>query len=262
VTSPLKQIIKSLTPEPVWEWAKSQYSNGMNSGKAPGIGAVNFGDLRRLTPISRSFGADRGTILDRHYIEAFLGKHQGDIKGRVLEIGDNFYTLRFGNDDVTDGDVLHVEAGNPLATIVADLSAADEVPSNTFQCIIFTHTIQMIYDFQAAMDHLHRILKPGGVLLMATHGTSRVGRRLGKDHWGVYWRMTEDSVRRIFSERFREENVEVQGYGNILAATAFLYGIAAEELTPEELDTYDADYQVLIAARGVKPMHVSEGSDV
>jgi SAM-dependent methyltransferase len=216
------------------------------------VGSVQFGDLRRLTPISPNFGADRGTILDRYYIDRFLRRHREDIRGRVLEIGDNRYTVDFGGDKVSQSDVLHVEEGNPTATIVADLSCADDIPSNTFQCIIFTHTIQMVYDFHAAMNHIHRILRPGGVLLIATHGTSRVGRRLGKDHWCVFWRMTEDSLHRLLSENFSAENVTVQGYGNILASIAFLHGLAAEELTAEELDTYDADYQVLIAGRGVK----------
>ena len=251
---PITRVAKYVIPDPAWRWARSRYKHWKSADNSPPIGAVDFGDFRRLTPISKKFGADRGTVLDRYYTEAFLGQHRGDVRGRVLEIGDNFYTLRFGGDEVNKSDVLHVEAGNPLATIVADLTSADEVPSNTFDCIIFTHTIQMIYDIHAGMHHLYRILKPGGVLLMTTHGTSKVGRRLGKDNWCVYWRLTEDSVQRLFSESFQAENVSVQGYGNIFAATAFLYGLAAEELTPEELDTYDPDYQVLVAARGVKPL--------
>jgi hypothetical protein len=41
-------------------------------------------------------------------------------------------------------------------------------------------------------------------------------------------------------------------YGNVLAATAFLQGIAWNELRPEELDYRDPMYQVSIAARAVK----------
>jgi glycosyltransferase involved in cell wall biosynthesis len=41
------------------------------SGFIP-IGSVRFGDFRRLSPISRSFGFDRGTPTDRYYIENSL----------------------------------------------------------------------------------------------------------------------------------------------------------------------------------------------
>jgi hypothetical protein len=46
--------------------------------------------------------------------------------------------------------------------------------------------------------------------------------------------------------------VTVTSYGNVLAATAFLQGLAAEELHPEELDYRDPDYEVLISVRAVK----------
>jgi SAM-dependent methyltransferase len=249
----IKRIAKHSIPEPAWLWARFRYKYWAKPDHVPLVGAVDFGDFRRLTPISKKFGADRGTIIDRYYTERFLTEHQGDVNGRVLEIGDNYYTIRYGSDSVTKSDVLHVEAGNPLATIVADLTCADDIPSNTFDCIIFTHTIQMIYDLQAAMRHLYRILKPGGVILMTTHGTSRVGRRSEKDNWCVYWRMTVDSARRLLSEDFGAENIHAQGHGNVLVAMSFLYGLAAEELTHEELDTYDPDYQVLITARAIKP---------
>jgi SAM-dependent methyltransferase len=254
-TSPyglIKRAARLVIPEPAWRWIRSRYHRWTEPGYIPPVAAVDFGDFRRLTPISNKFGADRGTILDRYYIEGFLDACRGDVKGRLLEIGDNYYTLQFGGNKVTKSDVLHVESGNPLATIIADLTCADAIPSDTFDCIIFTHTIQMIYDIPSAMRHLFRILKPGGVLLLATHGTSKVGRRLGKDSWCVYWRMTVDSVQRLLNEYFLPENISVAGHGNVLVTAAFLYGLSAEELTQNELDTYDPDYQVLITARAVK----------
>src|SRR4051794_37443694 len=63
---------------------------------APALGAVRLGDFCRTAPISTVFGFDRGTPIDRYYIETFLSKNADDIRGRVLEIGDNSYTVRFG----------------------------------------------------------------------------------------------------------------------------------------------------------------------
>jgi SAM-dependent methyltransferase len=219
----------------------------------PPIGEVQFGDLRRRTPVSRALGFDRGLPIDRYYIQQFLSAHSSDIRGRVLEIGDDFYTQKFGGGRVTRSDVLHVQEGNPKATILADLTRADHVPSDSFDCIIFTQTLQMIYDLRSALRHLYRILRPGGMLLATSHGISKICRRESVDPWGEYWRITTQSARRLFLENFLAKNVEVKAYGNVLAAVAFLHGLAAEELRQEELDFCDPDYEVLVAVAAVKP---------
>lgn len=218
----------------------------------PRRGHVDFGGLRRVTPISASFGMDRGRAIDRYYIEAFLQAHAGRIAGRVLELGDRSYTERFGGGRVSQSDVLHVVAGNPIATIIADLSDAPHIPDDSFDCIIFTQTLQMIYDMGATLRTLHRILKPGGTLLCTTAGIAKVGRRLGRDDWGEYWRHTAQGLEAQARDYFPGANIEITSYGNVLAATAFLQGIAVEELEPAELDYVDEDFEVIVAARVTK----------
>ncbi len=218
----------------------------------PRRGSVDFGGLRRLTPVSRIFGFDRGLPIDRYYIERFLAAHAEDIRGRVLEIGDDRYTRQFGGSRVTEGDVLHVVAGTPHATIIADLARAEDVPSESFDCILCIQTLQMIVDVEAALRHLARMLSPGGVLLATNSGINRICRREGIDPWGEYWRFTAQSAHRLFGRAFTPANVRIAAYGNVLAAVAFLHGFAAEELTPEELDYEDADFEVLVAVRAVK----------
>jgi hypothetical protein len=39
----------------------------------------------------------------------------------------------------------------------------------------------------------------------------------------------------------------------VLAATAFLHGLASQDLRSEELDHLDPDYQLLITVRAMKP---------
>ena len=90
--------------------------------------AVQFGSFRRLTPISRSWGFDRGLPIDRYYLEHFLERHAGDVRGHVLEFYSNSYTKLLGGERVTRSDVLNVEQGNPKSTIVADLSTAHDLP--------------------------------------------------------------------------------------------------------------------------------------
>jgi glycosyltransferase involved in cell wall biosynthesis len=211
---------------------------------------VRFGSLRRLSPISRSFGFDRGQPIDRFYIEHFLSKHAADVRGQVLEIGDNAYTLRFGEGRVSRSDVLHVVAGNTGATIVADLTRAAHIPAATFDCIIFTQTLHLIYDVRAAIETLHRILKPGGVVLATFPGTSQVSQDEWREYW--CWSFTVLSARRLFEEYFSAADLHVEAYGNVLTAVAFLHGLAAEELRQNELQHHDPQYQLLIAVRAQK----------
>lgn len=217
----------------------------------PPVGRVRFGSLRRLHPLSRDWGFDRGRPIDRYYIERFLARHQADVRGRVLEIGSDHYTRVFGADRVMHSDVLHVAEALPGVTIVADLATADQIPSDSFDCAIVTQTLQCLYDVRAALGTLHRILKPGGVALVTVPGISKVSRE-DMERWGYYWSFTTASARRLFGELFDLREVHVEAHGNVLAAIAFLHGIADDELEPEELDHRDPDYELLITVRARK----------
>jgi ubiquinone/menaquinone biosynthesis C-methylase UbiE len=213
---------------------------------------VRFGDLRHLKPVSSDYGNSRGLEIDRYYIEKFLAEFASDIHGHVLEIKHNAYTVRYGGDRVTKGDVLHPVEGNPDATIVADLTNADHIPSNVFDAIIFTQTLQVIYDIRTTIATLYRILKPGGVLLATASGMAKLSLE-DFDKWGEYWRFTSQSARLLFEETFSKGQVTVRSYGNVLAAISFLEGLAVEDLKQKELDAVDRSYEVLIAVRAVKP---------
>lgn len=216
----------------------------------PPLGKVNFKKLRTLAPVSRMFGMDRGLPIDRYYIEKFLAERAADIRGHVLEIGDDAYTRKYGGKRVSQRDVLHIKEGNPRATIVADLTAADHLPSETFDCIIFTQTLQYIYDVKTAVRALYRLLTPGGVVLATVPGISQ----LIEQDWGKgwYWNFTLASAERLFAEAFGAENVKAQTHGNVLTAISFLHGLATEEMQRDELDHRDAEYQLVISLRAVK----------
>jgi SAM-dependent methyltransferase len=217
----------------------------------PPVGWVRFGSLRRLKPISPDYGNSRGLEIDRYYIEQFLSEFASDVRGHVLEIKHNAYTVRYGGSRVTKSDILHPVEGNPDATIIADLTKADHLPSNTFDAIIFTQTLQVIYDIRTVIATLHRILKPGGVLLATASGMAQLSLE-DFDTWGEYWRFTSLSARLLFEEAFGTGNVTVRSYGNVLAAISFLEGLAAEDLKKKELDAMDRSYEVLIAVRASK----------
>jgi SAM-dependent methyltransferase len=210
----------------------------------------DLGDLRRLTPIDENWGFERGMPIDRVYVERFVGDHAGDIRGRVLEIAAPDYTSRFGA-GVTQVDILMAEEGHPEATIVGDLADAPHIPGDAFDCAIVTQTLQFVYDVRGAFATLHRILAPDGVLLATVPGLTKISR-IEDDIWGEWWHFTARSARRLAEEAFGEGNVEVEAYGNVLAATGFLYGLAASDLKPEELEARDRFYEVVIGVRAVK----------
>ena len=228
------------------------YRTGLRKASAPPVGYIRRGDFNRTKPFSKKFGFDRGGPVDRYYIENFLKANVSSIKGRVLEIGDNEYTLAFGGSAVIKSDVLHVDDKNPKATFVGDLSNAPQIPDNIFDCIILTQTLHLIYNYMDALKTCHRVLKPGGVLLLTVPGISPIAY----DKWGDYWlwSFNKASITRMTSELFSSTGVEVDSYGNVLVAASFLYGIGLPEMKKEELDYHDPHFQVIISTKATKPL--------
>jgi SAM-dependent methyltransferase len=211
---------------------------------------ADLGDLRRTTPINENWGRGRGRPLDRLYIERFLGAHSADIRGHALEVENDRYLRQFGT-GVTKTDILHVHPGHPRATIVADLASAPDIPDGTFDCVVLTQVLEYVFDLPAAVRTIHRILAPGGVLLATVPGITHISGDESQVY-GEWWRLTSMSARRLCADVFGEENVEVETYGNVLVAAAFLYGLGSSDLRPEEIDARDPLYEVVVAIRAVK----------
>jgi hypothetical protein len=213
------------------------------------IRPARLGSLRRTQPLSRDFGYDRGTPVDRYYIERFLEQHRSDISGRVLEVKEPMYTNRFGT-QVERSDILDMDASNLHATLVADLAKGEGLPADRFNCFILTQTLQLIYCIEAAIRHAHQVLLPGGVLLVTVPAVSRVAYppELAPD----YWRFTAAACTRLFGEVFGPERVTVRAHGNVLTCIAFLTGLALEELRLSELETDDPLFPLIVTVRAVK----------
>jgi SAM-dependent methyltransferase len=215
------------------------------------VGGVSLGDLQRLAPLSRTFGFDRGLPIDRYYVERFLTENRPHVRGRVLEIGDRAYTLKFGGDRVSRSDVLTWPHRTPESTFVSDLTHGEGVPDAAFDCVILPQTLHLIFDLAAAIATLHRILKPGGTLLMTVPGTiSQIERGAWRDLW--YWGFTRLSLEKLFAGAFYSANVRIVEYGNVLASVGFLEGLAAQELRTSDLDHRDEQYPLLIGLRATR----------
>lgn len=202
--------------------------------------------LRSLQPVSRKFGLDRGQAIDRFYIERFLLEQSLLIQGVVFEMASRGYTRRFGGEAVACSVVISKAAAEGVDFVV-DLETGEGLPVGEADCFILTQTLLCIFDVQAAARHALRALKPGGWLLLTVPGITQISR-YDHERWGQYWSFTDQSLRRLFEPHTSPENIQVKTYGNVKAASAFLYGLAAQELSLHDLEVQDPDYPLLVAA--------------
>lgn len=209
---------------------------------------VIFDELRK-EPLRRDFGFGRGMPIDRYYIEQFLQAHISDIKGKALEISDDFYLRKFGH-DITSYGVLHVESGHEKTTIVGDLSEPETLPSEVIDCFVCTQTFNFIMDVDKAAMGAAQLLSPGGVLLATVAGVCQISR-YDMDRWGDYWRFTPLSAKKLFQKYFK--SVEIYTYGNVGMAKAFLDGLTIEDINDTQLISHrDEDYPITIAIKAIK----------
>jgi len=202
-------------------------------------------NLGSTKPVSRIFGIERGKAIDRYYIEKFLEENSHFIKGTVLEIGDRRYTKQFGGERVDKSYVLSRQSSNSGVDFVADLETGEEVPAEIADCFILVQTLLCTFDVFSAAKNSLKPLKPGGVLLISVPGITQISQ-YDYERWGQYWSFTDQSLIKIYQRLVPEENITITTYGNVKAASAFLYGLSLDELELEDLEYRDRDYQLVI----------------
>lgn len=209
-----------------------------------------WGNLRRLDPFSRKFGFDRGTPVDRFLIERFLARQSALIRGHVLDVGDDVYVRRFGGDAVEEIDIVDIDQRNPDATIVGDLACERTLPAGRFDLVLLAQTLQYVEDVPAALANCWRSLRPGGAMLICVPSMSRVDPNVRPET--DLWRFTPTGLGEVVRTAAPDASLAVYGLGNLIAAVAFLHGLAAEELRRSELSLDDERFPLVAAARLVK----------
>ena len=212
--------------------------------------------FRRLQPIGN--GRQRGTPIVRYYWEGYLQEHQADIRGTVLEIGTTDTIRRFGGIAVTCAEGIDLSPHSPEVTVVADLSRADHVPSDRYDCFVNQFTMHLIYDAEAALYHSIRLLKPGGVLLINFscvdyYFPSGLDMGTGESLFLYRWYTPIQVENMLRNLGLRAEDYTIEIYGNLFTRIAYQMNMAAEELTRRELEYADAGHPLLICARVAKP---------
>jgi hypothetical protein len=206
-----------------------------------------WGNLRRTSPFSANYGFERGTPVDRFYLERFLMKNQHFISGKILEIQASSYTRRFGHQIVEAHSVDINGEMNP--TFLCDLAECDRViPSDYYDCFLLPNTVSYLRRPHESLQHALRVVRPGGVIL----GSSCVLLPLIPDG-PQYWHITQYGWMELSRGVWPNCEVHIESHGNCLVAVAAMLGLALEELRQEELEANDPRYPVLITFFCRKP---------
>ena len=198
-----------------------------------------WGNLRRTVPFSSTYGFDRGTPIDRHYLSAFLAKQQLLITGNVLEVQNDTYTHRFGR-DVRRSDTFDI-VPSAAVTYVCDFSHCETViPDHTYDCLLLPNALPHFRELEPALSNAIRVVRPGGTILASAAGLLPLTGDVPE-----YWRLSPDGWRERLSTAWPGAALEITGHGNCLTAVAAQLGLALEELTEAELDACDPRFPVL-----------------
>lgn len=212
--------------------------------------------FRRLQPFNK--GADNGLSVIRYYWADFLDQHRADVRGLALEVGGTGTIREYGGDQLVRADALDLSAHSPDVRVVADLSRADHVQSDGYDCILIQFSTAVIYDIEAALYHSVRLLKPGGVLLINfwcvdfyLHRGLDMGT--GEPLYMVHWATPIQVQNWLRGLALNEDDFSLTIYGNLLTRMAFLMNAPAHEFTQAELNHYDPGQPLLICTRIMKP---------
>jgi SAM-dependent methyltransferase len=181
----------------------------------------------------------------RYYIDLFLARYDAAVRGRCLEFMPPYYRERYiARPEVSSYDVWDV-IPSPGATIVADLQQAPQVASGSFDCIVSTHVLCNIARPWRAVEEMHRLLSPGGVVLctvpMVLQGHA--------PHPTDYWRLTTEALSLLFHDFSR---VELHSYGNAATASGSPQYLMTSHFSRRTLEHHDPTCPSVVACAAWK----------
>lgn len=201
-----------------------------------------------VKPFSECFGLDRGSAIDRYYIEKFLEENKGVITGKCLEIAESTYTLKYGSD--VEPYILHVE-GWGENTIKGNLETGEGIEEEQFDCAIITQTLMFTYNLESVAQNIYKMLKKGGSALITVAGISQISL-YDQKNWGSYFGFHEDAMNKLFVPVFGEKNVQITSHGNVKTVMGFLYGLCFEDLKQSDFEYDDPAYPLIITVLLIK----------
>ncbi len=198
-------------------------------------------------PVSEQFATERGTPVDRYYIDKFLNEYSHYICGDVLEIEDNTYTKKYGGEKVGTSIVMDVSSKASNIDFNANIETGEGIKASIADCFICTQTLMYIYDLKSAARNICKLLKPGGAALITCSGLSQNSRRC-MESYGAYWGFNEAVFQKMFSDESEMELVITGAYGNVKTVTAHISGLCVEDLQEADFEKTDVCYPLIVYA--------------
>ena len=211
---------------------------------SPAVNTLDWGDLKRRFPICHQFGFTRGTPVDRYYLDKFISEIRHQVVGSVLEIGGvlqnkEIYQLSLATEYQTLELVFR-----PGVTVVGDAHDSTVIMPESVDTILLFNVLEHCHNPWVVVQNIHSWLRVGGKCFCLVPNAQKL-------HSGPkdYWRPLPDGMKQLFQD-FSEYNLHI--YGNPLTVLASFMGVAAEELSTQDLDDFHPDYPVSTCIAALK----------
>jgi hypothetical protein len=198
-------------------------------------GRVDLGDFGRRLP---SLDRDEISVYDV-LVRRFLRPRGAAFAGRGLVLGldaEPEWTDVLPAD--ADVKVLHATGG-----FGRELAESENV-----DWVVLDRCLQRLPEMPLALDEVVGRLRPGAALVTLFTGIARTEPGERRPLWSV----AAYAARRLHDERRELERVEVEQFGNVTLALAWLYRLPADRLTDPEVAAVDPAYPVLVAVTASK----------
>ena len=144
-------------------------------------------------------------------------------------------------------DVLPADANVEVIRATSQ-SAVELAVAENADWVVLDRCLQRLPEMPLALEEVVGRLKPGAGLTTLFTGIARAepGER------SPLWSVAPYAARRLHEERRELERIEVEQYGNVTLALAWIYRLPANDLTEEELAAIDPAYPVLVTVTAWK----------
>ncbi|WP_157496737.1 methyltransferase domain-containing protein [Hahella ganghwensis] len=211
---------------------------------SPVVGHLDWGDFNRKSPFCHSFGFSRGTPIDRYYLDKFVSCIRHQVKGVTIEIGGVSDNLQnYGLERVTSFQTVDIEPGEGV-NIVGDIHDRSILAPESVDSLIIFNVLEHCHSPWQVAENIRYWLKEGGKCFGMVPNAQRL-----HNFPGDYWRPLPDGVRHLFKEF---SQLELDVYGNPQTVVASFMGVAAKELTANELDATHPEYPVATCFIAIK----------
>ena len=212
-----------------------------------GRGLPRWGNLRRLKPFSQCHGWDRGTPLDRYYVDRFFERNRAQSPATSWRsTGTSTPTDTATTCELFTASTSIPNLNRPSFAILRIARTSFHRRPTTASCCPARFTTSA--SWRRCLTNVLRVVKPGGAILATVRawcGSTRKDRFLAS-HAGRLARIARGNT-------WPDCEVVVEGEGNCLAAMAFNLGLALEELKRKELDHHDGLFPVVTTIYCRKP---------